>query len=229
MLHGMLGRASNWQDIIDPLAANYRILALDLPYLELKKDDCNITFLTDYISGFMDSQGLDKAVYMGNSLGGHIALDMALRDPKRVEALILTGSSGLFERGFENGLQIHPTKGYLREKIGEIFFDKTHVTDGLIEEIHKVLLNRKYKINIVRLSKSAKSYNLKEHLHLIECPTLLIWGREDTITPPNVALEFKENIKNSRLKFIESCCHAPMMERPDAFLKLSQEFLLARP
>ena len=124
MLHGMFGRASNWEGIIEPLSRDHRILALDLPYLELKKDDCNITFLTDYISGFMDSQGLDKAVCMGNSLGGHIALDMALRDPERVEALILTGSSGLFERGFENGLQIHPTKEYLHEKIGEVILER---------------------------------------------------------------------------------------------------------
>jgi len=229
MLHGMFGHSSNWEDVIKTFSKSYRTLALELPYLKLHKEDCNIAYLSDYVLKFADSKGLDKAVYMGNSLGGHIALDIATKEHRgRAEALILTGSSGLFERGYENDLQIHPTKPYLRKKIGEIFFDKSHVSDKLIDDVYNILLNRRNKINIVRLSKSAKTYNIKDRLKYIHCPTMLIWGRQDIITPPSVALEFEENIKNSELRFIDNCCHAPMMERPVEFTKFALDFLSAR-
>ncbi|MBL7068935.1 MAG: alpha/beta hydrolase [Candidatus Omnitrophica bacterium] len=228
MLHGIFGHASNWKDIIEPLSKGYRTLALELPYLELKKDDCNIAYLSEYVSKFADSHGFNKAIYMGNSLGGHIALDIATRDHERVEALILTGSSGLFERGYENDLQIHPTKTYLYKKIGEIFFDKSHVTEELIDDVYNILLNRKNKINIIRLSKSAKSYNIKDQLKFVDCPTILIWGKQDPITPPSAALEFEQSIKKAELKFIDNCCHAPMIEHPGKFGKLALEFLSTR-
>lgn len=229
MLHGMFGHAMNWKDVMDLLSSQYRTIAMELPYLGLTKEECNIEYLSDYVLKFADSQGLDKAIYIGNSLGGHIALDLAIKNHNKVEALILTGSSGLFERGYENDLQIHPTKAYLRKKIGEVFFDKSHITDVLIDDVYNILLNRRYKLNIVRLSKSAKGYNVKDYLHLIDCPTLLVWGKDDTITPPDVAQEFGHNIKNSRLEFIENCCHAPMMEHPDQFGKIVLQFFSTQP
>lgn len=229
MLHGMFGHASNWDGIIKPLSRKYRIIALNLPYLKLNKQDCNVQYLSDYVLKFADEHNLSKAIYTGNSLGGHIALDIAIKRNDRIDKLILTGSSGLFERSYENDLQIHPTKAYMRKKIEEIFFDKSYVTEEIVEEAYNALLNRKHKLNIVRLSKSAKEYNLKNSLYLIKCPTLLVWGREDTITPPSVAMKFKRYISDSRLEFIPNCCHAPMMERPRDFGRIVMEFLSAEP
>jgi len=227
MLHGMFGQPSNWIKIIDALAGKRRILALELPYLALSKEKCDILYLADYVLKFAASLGIDRSTYIGNSLGGHIALDIAIKNQQRVKSLILTGSSGLFERGYEEDLQIHPTREYMKKKIEEIFYDKSFVTDKIVDLAYNTLLNRKYKLNIVRLSKSAKDYNVKELLHNIKCPTLLIWGKEDTITPPSVAVEFNKNIKNSRLEFIDRCCHAPMMEYPDKFGALVLDFLTA--
>jgi len=228
MLHGMFGHASNWRETMDRLSPEYRTIALELPYLGLGKDDCNVKYFSDFVLGFADSKGLSNAVYMGNSLGGHVALELAINNGGRVGGLVLTGSSGLFERSYEKDLQIHPTRAYIKRKVSEIFFDKSQVTDELVDEVHRILLNRRNKLRIVRLSKSAKSYNVKDGLHRIGCPTLLVWGAEDTITPPAVALDFKKLIKNSRLEFIENCCHAPMMERPDKFGEIVAEFLAAR-
>lgn len=227
MLHGMFGSTSNWDKIIEILSLRYRTIALELPYLDLSKEECNVEYLTDYVLKFADSRKVKKAAYMGNSLGGHIAIDVALKDHNRVEGLILTGSSGLFERGYEDDLQIHPTRDYLRKKIEEVFFDKSRVTDEMVEEAYSLLLNRRNKLKIVRLSKSAKGYNVKKYLHRINCPTLLIWGRNDTITPPKVAREFRDNIRNSRLEFIDECCHAPMMEHPEKFSLIVSNFLLS--
>ncbi len=225
MLHGMLGHASNWNKISSMLEDSYRTLALDLPYLGLDKKELSIGYLSDYVLRFADEMKLDKAIYMGNSLGGHIAIDLALKKLKRVESLILTGSSGLFERTYEKDVQIHPTREYLKRKIEDIFYDKRHVTDVLLDEVYSLLKNRKNIISIVRLTKAARNYNVKDLLKDITCPTLLVWGKNDTITPPKVANEFNRNIKGSRLEFIEECCHAPMMEYPDRFGEIVLDFL----
>jgi pimeloyl-ACP methyl ester carboxylesterase len=227
MLHGIFGHASNWQETVDRLSAQYRTIALELPYLELAKEDCNVEYLSSYVLGFADSKGLDKAVYMGNSLGGHIALDIAIKRSERIESLILTGSSGLFERTYEEDLEIHPTKPYVRKKVGEIFFDQAQVTDELVDSAYNILRDKKSRLNIIRLFKSTRSHNVKKILRHIDCQTLLVWGRDDMITPQDVALEFNKHIKGSRLEFIERCCHAPMMEHPEEFGKIVSDFLSA--
>ncbi|MFH1752769.1 MAG: alpha/beta fold hydrolase [Candidatus Omnitrophota bacterium] len=225
MLHGIFGHASNWRDTVDKLSDEYRAIALELPYLELANKDLGVGNLTNYVLNFADSTGLDKAVYIGNSLGGHIALDIAIKARDRIDALVLTGSSGLFEKGYEEDLQIHPKKPYVRKKVGELFFDQALVTDELVDSVFNALSDKKNRLKAIRLFKAAKSYNVKSLLGLIDCKTLLVWGRQDLITPEDVALEFNKMIKGSTLEFIEDCCHAPMMEHPERFVNLVSGFL----
>ncbi|MEA3305599.1 MAG: alpha/beta hydrolase, partial [Candidatus Omnitrophota bacterium] len=141
------------------------------------------------------------------------------------DKLVLTGSSGLFERGYENDIQRYPSKDYLTRKMREIFFDKTHVTDGMVDEMHSLLQSRMNKLKVIKISKSAKRYNLAGQLSLIKCETLLIWGRNDIVTPPEVAHIFNRNIRNSKLVFINACGHAPMIEKPAEFNGYLMDFL----
>ncbi len=80
-------------------------------------------------------------------------------------------------------------------------------------------------MSIVAIAKSAQRNNMAEELHKIKVPTLLVWGLNDTITPPLVGHEFNRLIPNARLRFIDRCCHAPMMENPERFNTLLEEFL----
>ena len=80
-------------------------------------------------------------------------------------------------------------------------------------------------MRIVTIAKSAQRHNMAKDITRIQVPTLLIWGLNDTITPPHVAHEFNRLIKNSELHFIDECGHAPMMEQPDTFNKVLQKFL----
>ena len=226
MLHGLFGSSSNWEVVQKELAGRFHTIAMDLPYLELEKEFCNIDFLTDYVKCFLQKKDITKANFMGNSLGGHLALNMAIRNADIVESLILTGSSGLFERTYDKELQVHPTRAYLKEKIGEIFYDKSLATDQIVDQAYSFLLDKEIKRRVIRVSKSAKSYNMQDMLGKITCPTLLIWGKHDTITPKDVAFTFRENIRKSKLVFLEKCCHAPMMEHPQEFSRLSLRFLL---
>jgi pimeloyl-ACP methyl ester carboxylesterase len=97
-----------------------------------------------------------------------------------------------------------------------------------VDEVYEIVNNRIKAIKIIALAKSAIRNNLGQELTKVEKPTLLIWGNDDTITPPFVAREFNKLIPNSELHFIDKCGHAPMMEVPDEFNRILHLFLQKR-
>ena len=162
---------------------------------------------------------------LGNSLGGHVALVHVLKHPERIKSLILTGSSGLFENGMGDS---YPKRGdyeYIRKKTALTFYDPAVATKELVDEVYEIVNNRIKAIKIISLAKSAIRNNLGEELNQIKQPTLLVWGNDDTITPPFVGREFNKLIPNSELHFIDKCGHAPMMEVPDEFNRILHVFL----
>jgi pimeloyl-ACP methyl ester carboxylesterase len=94
-----------------------------------------------------------------------------------------------------------------------------------VNEVFEITRNRLKVIKIIALAKSAIRNNLGEELNNIQQPTLLIWGNNDTITPPFVAREFHRLIPKSELHFIDKCGHAPMMEQPQEFNVILDKFL----
>jgi pimeloyl-ACP methyl ester carboxylesterase len=94
-----------------------------------------------------------------------------------------------------------------------------------VDEVFSITNNRIRVIKIIALAKSAIRNNLGDELNNIKQPTLLIWGNNDTVTPPFVAKEFQKLIPNSELHFIDKCGHAPMMEVPDEFNTILHKFL----
>ena len=225
LLHGLFGEAGNWGDCAARLQQNLRVLTPDLPLFSLPFGRPLIETLSDHVLRLLDDRGISRAVVAGNSLGGHVALRLAMSHPERVEALVLTGSSGLFERGFESSVPRRPTRRYLEEKIREVFFDPAHVTESLLNAVVRTLTDTRKVLSILRLAKAAKRDNLNSLLHQIRCPTLLVWGENDIITPPSVADDFNKLISGSRLHFIPQCGHAAMMEHPAEFARILDEFL----
>ena len=224
LLHGMFGEAGNWQECQRRWSPVRKVLAPPLPLFSLKGDEPPINALATFALGVLDSQGIDKAVVAGNSLGGHVALRLALAHPDRVAALVLTGSSGLFERGFERKVPRRPSRSFLHEKISEVFYDSSLVTEELMDGVNATLTDVRKAVHLLRLAKAAKRDNLNLLLHRITCPTLLVWGENDNITPPSVGHEFHELITGSQIRFIPRCGHAPMMERPEEFNAILDEF-----
>jgi pimeloyl-ACP methyl ester carboxylesterase len=162
---------------------------------------------------------------MGNSLGGHVALIHVLKQPEKIKSVILTGSSGLFESGMGDS---YPKRGdyeYIKTKTELTFYDPKIASKELVDEVYGIVNNRIKAIKIIALAKSAIRNNLGEELNQIKQPTLLIWGNNDSITPPFVAREFSNLIPNSELYFIDKCGHAPMMEAPQEFNAILLKFL----
>ena len=225
LLHGLFGALSNFKDLIEYFKQNYKVVVPLLPLLELDLLHTSVSGLEKYVQKFIEHRNYEHIHLMGNSLGGHVALVHILKNPQRIRSLILTGSSGLFENGMGDTYPKRGDKEYIRAKTALTFYNPALATDDLVNEVFEITNNRLKVIKIIALAKSAIRNNLGEELKHITQPTCLIWGNNDSITPPFVGQEFNKLIPNSELYIIDKCGHAPMMEVPDSFNKLLEEFL----
>ena len=196
-----------------------------LPIYELPILSVSLGGLVNHLQDFVKYKGLSDINLLGNSLGGHIGLLFALEELPLLRSLILTGSSGLFESGMGNSFPKRGDYEFMKAKTEETFYDPKVATKELVDEVFEIVNNRGKAIRIIATAKSAIRHNLSDKLHNIKVPSLLIWGRNDTITPPFVAEKFKELLPNARLEFIDKCGHAPMMEQPELFNKILEDFL----
>jgi 2-hydroxy-6-oxonona-2,4-dienedioate hydrolase len=196
-----------------------------LPLFDLDILHTTVSGLEKHIAAFIEHKNYTNIHLLGNSLGGHVALVYILKHPERVRSLTLTGSSGLFENAMGDS---YPKRGdyeYIKNKTAQTFYDPAVATPELVDEVFEITKNRIKVIKIIALAKSAIRHNLGEELNQIQQPTLLIWGKNDIVTPPFVAEEFKKLIPNSQLHFIDKCGHAPMMEVPVEFNSILEKFL----
>ncbi|MDI3318442.1 alpha/beta fold hydrolase [Pinibacter soli] len=225
LLHGLFGALSNFMDLIEYFKHHYKVVVPMLPLFELDILHTSVSGLEKFVHKFIETRNYQNINLLGNSLGGHVALVHILKHPERIKSLILTGSSGLFENGMGD---TYPKRGdyeYIRKKTELTFYDPKMATKELVDEVYDIVNVRLKVIKIIALAKSAIRNNLGEEISQIKQPTLLIWGNNDTITPPFVGREFNRLIPNSELHFIDKCGHAPMMEVPAEFNVILHKFL----
>lgn len=225
LLHGLFGALSNFERLIEHFRHTNKVVVPLLPLFDLDILHTSVGGLAKYLHKFIETKGFNNVHLLGNSLGGHVALVHVLKHPERIKSLILTGSSGLFENGMGD---TYPRRGdyeYIKKKTEVTFYDPKTATKELVDEVFEITRNRLKVIKIIALAKSAIRNNLGEELNNVKQPTLLVWGNNDTITPPFVAREFNRLIPNSELHFIDKCGHAPMMEQPDEFSVILDKFL----
>ncbi len=225
LLHGLFGALSNFMPLIEHFKLTNKVIVPMLPLLDLDLLHTSVGGLQKFVQKFIEHRGYNNIHLLGNSLGGHVALVHILKNPERIRSLILTGSSGLFENGMGDTYPKRGDRDYIRKKTELTFYDPAMATEELVNEVFEITNNRLKVIKIIALAKSAIRNNLGEELNEIKQPTCLIWGNNDTITPPFVGKEFQRLIPNSELHFVDKCGHAPMMEVPQEFNKLLAAFL----
>lgn len=224
LLHGLFGALSNWKDVLDHFSKNYRVIIPIIPIFEMNILKLSVDGLADFIHDFVEFKNLKKINLLGNSLGGHIGLVYIKRHPELVNSLVLTGSSGLYESAFGASYPKKGDKNYIRERISLTFYDPKSTTDELVNEVYDTLQDRMKVLRILTMAKSAIRHNMRKDLPSFKQPTCLIWGLQDSITPPNVAEEFNELLPNSELHFLDHCGHAAMMEKPFEFNMIVNDF-----
>jgi len=225
LLHGLFGALSNFEGIIRHFSGKYNVVVPLLPIFELPIRKVSVTGLVDYVADFVEFKNYRKVHVLGNSLGGHIALLYSLAHPQRVSSVILTGSSGLFESAMGTSFPKRGDYEFIRKKTQATFYHPEVASQELIDEVYDIVNDRNKAIRIIATAKSAVRHNLGDKLHQITAPTLLVWGKQDQITPVFVAEKFHELIGNSKLIFIDECGHAPMMEHPEQFNNSLENFL----
>jgi ABC-type lipoprotein export system ATPase subunit/pimeloyl-ACP methyl ester carboxylesterase len=224
LLHGMFGGPESWQACGTRLQEKWPVYVPELPILDVPYQEVGINSLVGYIKGMLDAEKIERTVLCGNSLGGHVALKLALAYPDRVAGLVLVGSSGLFDRTDQNAPR-HPSREWVREKIKEVFFDEVHTTEVLVQRVYDTITCPEQARKVVRMARSAKHENLREVLPQLRCPVMLIWGADDHITPPRMAHEFKKCLPQAEMELIEQCGHAPNIERPREVTSIMERFL----
>lgn len=225
LVHGLFGALSNWGTVVEEFSKQYRVLVPMLPIYEIPVRKAGMDSLTAYLEEFVDDMALDRFAIIGNSLGGHIGLIYVLAHPGRISHLVLTGSSGLFENSMGSSFPKRGNYQFVKERVEHTFYDSGVVTKDYVDEIFNIVTNIPRCMSIVAIAKSAQRNNMANDVVNIKTPTLLVWGLNDTITPPVVGHEFNRLIPTSTLHFIDKCCHVPMMEHPDKFNQLVFNFL----
>ena len=225
LLHGLMGELSNWEPTIDYFSDRYHVLVPILPIYELPILTLGVKSLAKYVHKFIKFKKLGQVVLIGNSLGGHVGLVLTSAHQESVKALVLTGSSGLYENAFGGSFPRRESYDYIREKVQFTFYDPAIATQEMVDEVYANINDRAKVIRILAMAKSAIRHNMKDDLRKITMPVALIWGRDDKITPPEVAVEFNQLLPNSYLYWIDKCGHAPMMEHPEEFNKYLKVFL----
>lgn len=225
VLNGLLGLNEHWFGCLRHWVDRAEVFLIQPPLLEMHGPGCSVDGITRLVSGLLETLIDRPAVVVGNSLGGHVALRLALEYPSLTRALVLVGSSGLFERTFEKGVEHNPSRQWLEKKISELFHDPSRMHPRMVDMAYEELSRRSAARALVRLGRSAKNDHLGERLHLVNVPTLLVWGRNDAVTPPEVAEQFHALLPRSRLEWIDRCGHAPQVECPDELGEVVARYL----
>ncbi len=229
ILHGLMGGLSNFNDVTEYFSKrHYKVIIPELPVYSMPLIKTNVKSFAKFLERFIEFKGYDRVILLGNSLGGHIGLLHSKMYPEKVKALVITGSSGLYESAMGDGYPKRGDYDFIKKKSEDVFYDPKVATKEIVDEVYATVNNRSKLIKTLAIAKSAIRHNMAKDLPHMLTPTCIIWGKNDTVTPPNVAEEFNELLPDSDLFWIDKCGHAPMMEHPEEFNSILERWLQER-
>jgi pimeloyl-ACP methyl ester carboxylesterase len=220
-LHGA-GGLPDWPPFLDALSDYYRLLAPDHPWFGASASPDWLESVGDLAYFYLDLLSdleIDGAHLIGNSLGGWIAAEMAVRDTRRLASLTLLAPAGLHLNGVEKG----DIFLWSPEQTVRNLFARPELVEASLArppdeaQLETMLKNR---LATARFGWEPRFYNpdLHKWLHRIDLPTLILWGQQDRIFPPAYAQAFASHIPDSRLAILDNCGHLPQIEYPDEVL-----------
>src|SRR5262245_43005960 len=238
LLHGLGGDASNWAATVPALGGKYHIFVPDqIGFGQSDKPVINyrVATLVEFLNAFYKKLGIEKASLVGNSLGGWTAAAFTIAYPNKVEKLVLVDAAGYTPERWggpkltkEILLRLNPsTPSEMKETFGLVFANKALLTDAMIEQLYAAKLKRGdgYTINSFIESVLRGEDYLDGRVKAIKAPTLVVWGKEDGLTPLGMGKAFAEDIPGAQLQVIDNCGHVPQIEKPAEFNAALLKFL----
>lgn len=229
VLHGLMGGLSNFDGVAEFFPKKeYQVVIPELPIYTLNILKTNVKTFAKFVYDFIKHKGYEKVILLGNSLGGHIALYLTKMYPEVVSGLVITGSSGLYENAMGDS---YPRRGdyeFIKKKAQDVFYDPEMATKEIVDDVFNTVNDRMKLIKTLTIAKSAIRHNMAKDLPKMYTPTCIIWGKNDGVTPPEVAEEFHRLLPNSELFWIDKCGHAAMMEHPKEFNEIMYHWLVSK-
>jgi 2-hydroxy-6-oxonona-2,4-dienedioate hydrolase len=241
LLHGMFGDHLDWEPVLEPLARDFRVIAVDLPgFGESDKPDIDYTveFFLDSLQALLKHLGIAKAALIGNSFGGTLSIFFAIAHPEIVERLVLVSSGGI--RPFTTEEQARVAVHYVEENLGAltpaiqeamlspIFARLSDQRERYLAKQNAKLTRPDFKSYVRVLARCAKlgaSHELVHRLAEIPCQTLMVWGDKDVVFPKEFAQKALPNLHSGKLVLLPDCGHVPQLDDPVAFVREVREFL----
>ena len=225
LLHGLGGDKGNWRMTLPVLAARFHVYAPDqIGFGQSDKPQINyrVATLVDFLSAFYKKMGISKATLVGNSLGGWVAMDFALQYPDKVSRLVLVDSGGY---SFKRTGGVAPTREVMlglnpsslagtKLLMAIVFHNKAFSTDEVAEQVFTEHLRKNdgYTINSFVDSILRGEDVVDGRLGALKTPTLIVWGRDDTLIPLATGKALAEDIAGSQTVVLDDCGHVPQME-----------------
>lgn len=225
LLHGLFGSLAMWRTTINVLRGKHRVIVPRLPLFEVPLHRANLNYLVEVLDDFLDWHQLTDVTLIGTNIGGQLALAYAHQFPLKVKRIVISGSSGLFENIPEMVVNANHDYASVKDHVEDVFYKKDIAGNTLVDKVFKTLNTQSKSLHVSMFAKASQNNKVSSFLYKLNIPVLMIWGLQDRITPPEVALHFHDLLRFGTLKFIDKCGHLPMVEQSDVYCKAVLRFL----
>lgn len=247
LIHGLGGYIENWELNVEAYAAHFEVFALDIVgFGHSDRPDVSYTVrnLAKFVLDFMTTQGIERALVAGHSLGGMIALQVAISEPEKVEKLLLISSGGfgkeiafafkLLTLPVLGKLLLKPSEAKIRAALKRAFYDETLVTDERVKRGFKMASLPGVTDVILRTNRTNSGFGgvkpetidpILQNLAAITVPVMTCWGKQDSAVTIAHKAVADEHLQQHRSHVFDPCGHWPQIEHAEAFNRFTVDFL----
>ena len=250
LLHGFGVSVFSWREVMEPLSKIGTVIAFDRPAFGLTErplpgqwvgeSPYSAEYQVELTVGLLDTLGVERAILVGNSVGGATSMLTALTYPERVQALVLVDPA-VYDHGGSMGLLRFLANMPQMQRIGPLvarrirgwgidfarsaWHDPSQITAEVWEGYLKPLQAENWDRALWELTRANRSHNLTERLAEIQMPCLVITGDDDRIVPTDQSIRLADELLDAELVVISDCGHIPHEECPESFLQAVTDFL----
>ena len=243
LLHGTSASLHTWDGWADALKGERRVIRMDLPGFGLTgpmpDGDYRLTRYVNFVIALLDQLGVQQAVLAGNSFGGNLAWKVAVDHPQRVSKLVLVDAAGYpfdpasMPIGFKiaqipalRPMMEHTLpRSMIESSVRNVYGDPAKVTPELVDRYLELTLRAGNRGALVERFRQSPSGEFTAQIPQVRQPTLILWGGQDRLIPPDNALHFQRDIAGSRLVMFDALGHVPHEEDPAQTVAAVQDFL----